>query len=135
MLTKEERAANKAAYMKTYREENKEKLLAQQSEYYENNKEEISVKRKEYRKGYEPTPKGRFQQHKDNTKKRGLEFLLTFKEWWSLWEPHWHQRGGLGHEMCMCRTNDTGPYAVGNVRIDTMANNVKEARILEEANR
>ena len=142
MQTKEERAAyvkewrakNKdktAAASKKWRDNNKDKTAAYNKEYHENNKEGVLANMKEYQQ----TPKGRFQQHKAGAKKRGVEFLLTFKEWWSLWEPHWHQRGGLGHEMCMCRTNDAGPYAVGNVRIDTMANNAKEARILEEANR
>ena len=78
------------------------------------------------KRAYNQSPKGRFAKHKANTKRRDVEFLLTFAEWWAIWEPHWEQRGNLGHELCMCRTDDTGPYEVGNVRIDTNANNIKE---------
>jgi len=53
---------------------------------------------------------------------RGVTFLLTFDEWLSVWEPY-PDRSGL----VMCRTGDKGPYQIGNVRIDTRANNTKEA--------
>ena len=109
MQTKEERAA----YTKEWRAKNKDKRAA-------------------YKKEYGQTPTGRFGQHKSSTKQRGIEFLFTFEEWWAIWEPHWHQRGGLGHEMCMCRTNDEGAYEAGNVRIDTNVNNIKERHELEK---
>jgi hypothetical protein len=32
----------------------------------------------------------------------------------------------------MCRFGDVGPYALGNIYIDTLANNVSHARKLEQ---
>jgi hypothetical protein len=76
------------------------------------------------------TPERRFQAHKNSAKDRGIEFLLTFEEWWALWEPHWERRGRGSQQMCMCRTADKGGYQVGNVRIATNRENQQE-RALE----
>jgi hypothetical protein len=76
------------------------------------------------------TPRARFAQHKAGAKKRGIEFLLTFEQWWGLWEPHWEKRGLRALDMCMCRKADKGPYEVGNVRIATVKENQQE-RALE----
>lgn len=72
------------------------------------------------------TAKGKYHIHKTNALQRGIEFKLTFDEWWSVWEPFWviDQHG----KFCMCRTNDEGPYEIGNVRIDTWGNNIREAK-------
>jgi len=73
-------------------------------------------------------PEGKYSSHKHRAKQSGVEFNLTFDEWMNIWEPYWDQRGIGG--MVMCRTGDTGPYEVGNVRIDTQANNNREAHNL-----
>lgn len=70
--------------------------------------------------------KRKYMIQKRNAEKRGIEFLLTFDEWWQLWEPHYHNRGTRKGQMCMCRTLDRGPYAVGNVRIDFVQSNGHE---------
>ena len=59
---------------------------------------------------------------------RGIAWELTFTQWWDLWEDKWEQRGRKKGEYQMCRTGDTGPYAVGNVRIDTSDSNKSEAK-------
>lgn len=74
------------------------------------------------------TPRGRYHIHKTNAEYRGIPFLLTFEEWWSIWEPYWAE-DNYG-KLCMCRTNDEGAYEIGNVRIDTWQNNYREARNL-----
>ena len=73
--------------------------------------------------------KSKYNAHRSSAKGRGIEFLLTFEEWWALWEPHWHMRGQASHQMCMCRTRDEGAYAVGNVRIATNKENKQEAAV------
>lgn len=79
------------------------------------------------------TPRMRYRQHKASAKQRGIEFDLTFDEWWEIWQPHYAQRGrGAGH-LQMCRTGDVGPYAVGNVRIDTVEANQAEAKYSSQA--
>lgn len=71
------------------------------------------------------TPQGKYLDHKHRAKQSGIEFKLSFEEWWNLWEPHWHERG-IGGKV-MCRANDEGAYELGNVRIDTQSNNNIEA--------
>ncbi len=72
------------------------------------------------------TLEGKYQAHKEGAGERGIEFKLTFDEWWGLWEPHWiDKRIGV---VCMCRFNDEGAYELGNVRIDTWQNNIREAK-------
>lgn len=71
------------------------------------------------------TPEGKYLDHKHRAKQCGIEFNLTFDEWWEIWQPHYEDRG-IG-KLVMCRFNDEGSYEVGNVRIDTQANNNREA--------
>jgi hypothetical protein len=70
-----------------------------------------------------------YNQHKGNAKLRGIPFLLTFDEWWSIWSGsgHWEQRGAHRGEYVMARHGDIGPYAVGNVRICLARENFDEA--------
>ena len=77
----------------------------------------------------------RYNQHKGNAKKRGIEFEFTFEEWVEIWEPHWADRGGHSGGKVMCRTHDTGPYAPKNVRIDTPRGNAAEAGMMRRSAR
>jgi len=63
-----------------------------------------------------------YNSHRWNAKKRGIDFLLTFEEWCSVWGDQLKDKEGL----CMCRTGDTGAYEIGNVRIGTRNDNVQE---------
>lgn len=76
------------------------------------------------------TPQRRYQAHRVSARERGIEFLLSFEEWWGLWEPFWERRGQKSQDMCMCRRADQGAYEVGNVRIATNRENQQE-RALE----
>lgn len=62
-------------------------------------------------------------------KYRGIEFHLTFEEWWDIWNQSgkYEQRGRGAGKYCMSRKNDTGPYALGNVYIQTIDDNNREA--------
>jgi len=75
---------------------------------------------------YRASPKGQFAKHKENARRRGVEFLLTFEQWWAIWEKsgHWKKRGNRRGRYVMSRMNDIGPYAVGNVFIATFSSNV-----------
>ena len=76
------------------------------------------------------SPKGKFNRQKNNAKRRGIEWLLTFEEWWKIWEDSgkWLQRG-LGRDVyCMSRRKDTGPYSVENVFIQSGTNNRKDSK-------
>jgi hypothetical protein len=57
--------------------------------------------------------------HKWNAARRGIQFLLTFEEWWSIWQASgcWHERGRGKGKYCMARYRDRGSYEIGNVRV------------------
>jgi len=69
-----------------------------------------------------------YHSHKGGAKRRGIEFKLTFEEWWDIWKPHFHNRGRNKGQFAMCRTMDKGAYEVGNVRIDTVEGNGRTKR-------
>lgn len=89
-----------------------------------------SEKGKASARKYWDSPKGKYLRHKDNARKRGVEFSLTFDEWWLLWQAskRWAQRGWKQHQYVMCRKGDQGPYALGNVYIGLAKGNLKDAR-------
>jgi NUMOD3 motif len=66
--------------------------------------------------------------HKCSARECGIEFLLTFDEWYKIWfdSGHLHERGPRKEQYCMARFGDSGPYAVGNVKIITMSENSHE---------
>lgn len=81
---------------------------------------------RQWKRQYDKSPMGRFQAQKSAARQRGIHWQLTFDEWWSLWEPHWDQRGRRRGQLVMARQGDTGPYAIGNVRIATVTDNIME---------
>jgi hypothetical protein len=74
---------------------------------------------------YRKSAKGRYTQHKANARRREVPFLLTFEEWLGVWmaSGHWCDSRTDYH---MCRRDDDGPYAVGNVYIGSKAQNCAE---------
>jgi hypothetical protein len=62
-------------------------------------------------------------QQKKNSKKRSIEWLITFKEWYELWGDHLWGRGRTSGTFVMCRYGDDGPYKVGNVYLATVGHN------------
>lgn len=71
----------------------------------------------------------RYEQHRQNSSNRGIPFYLTFGEWLSIWEAsgHINEMGRGKDKFCMCRISDSGAYEVGNVHIQTIAENSREA--------
>jgi hypothetical protein len=78
----------------------------------------------------------RYHQHKSNARTHGTEFLLTFEEWFEIWEKsgHLHERGRCRGQYQMARKGDKGPYAIGNVKIITVTENRLEV-VLTDASR
>lgn len=72
----------------------------------------------------------RFSWQKYEALARGIEFLLTFEEWYKIWidSGHLHERGRKSLEYCMARFGDKGPYTVGNVKIITNFDNISEGK-------
>lgn len=64
-------------------------------------------------------------------KVRGIEWQLTFEEWWDIWEQSgkYEQRGRGAGKYCMSRIGDVGPYSVNNVVIKTIDDNNREAKL------
>jgi hypothetical protein len=66
------------------------------------------------------SPSMAFIQQRRNARARGVEWQLTLWQWWTIWQKSGHWAGrGRGSGFGMCRYNDVGPYAVGNVFIAT----------------
>ncbi len=95
---------------------------AAQKRYYNTDKGRATQAR------YNASPKAKYTQQKSHAKSRGIEFLLTFEEWWSYWTGVFHLRGKAPGQLCMSRYNDEGAYEVGNVSIKFHSENVAEAR-------
>jgi hypothetical protein len=70
-----------------------------------------------------------YSKQKSNAKSRSINFTLTFEEWWDIWQQSgkWEERGKKKGQYVMSRKGDTGPYAIGNVFIQTCNQNCREA--------
>lgn len=73
------------------------------------------------------TPLGAYRTQKRNALRRGIGWHLTFWEWWTVWHRSgkWDNRGRHKGGYVMCRVEDSGPYALGNVFISTSSENIK----------
>ena len=78
---------------------------------------------------YKDFRKRRYDQHRQNAKKVGKVFALSFEEWLGIWvaSGRWHQRGTRRGQYVMARYNDRGAYIIGNVKIVTVEENSREA--------
>lgn len=71
------------------------------------------------RQKYLKSPQRKYQEHKEHSKARGVEFTLTFEQWWEIWDKSgfWSKRGRRKGQYCMHRIADRGGYTPGNVYI------------------
>lgn len=90
-------------------------------QWMKENRQRPSVQ--EARKRWQQSPKGCYAKQKAAAKHRGIEFTITFEEWWALWEPHWLERGRGRGFKCMGRYGDEGPYSADNVYIADWSEN------------
>jgi hypothetical protein len=70
-----------------------------------------------------------YNNNKANAKRRGIEWQLTWEEWWHLWQPYYHLRGRTNGSYQLCRNGDSGPYSINNCYIATREQNRKEQRL------
>lgn len=75
--------------------------------------------------------KGRYNSHKSNARYRGIEFNLTFEQWYDWWLSQGIDKNTVdikhdGQSPCMCRFNDIGAYEIGNIYFDTRSNNIRD---------
>ena len=75
-------------------------------------------------------PRYRFSIQRSHAKRRGIEWQMTFEEWFAVWQEsgHWHERGNRVGQYVMARHGDTGPYSPDNVSIVTCSQNISEAK-------
>ena len=68
---------------------------------------------------------------KGKAKHRGIEFNLTYEEWWDIWEKSgkWEERGVNKGQYAMSRYGDQGAYEIGNVFIQPIGENTRQAHI------
>ncbi len=59
--------------------------------------------------------------------RRGIDWQLTKTQWLQIWvqSGHLHERGNRKGQFVMARLNDTGPYALGNIGIQPVEDNVR----------
>jgi hypothetical protein len=71
---------------------------------------------------------GKFRIQKNNALVRGVVWAITFPQWMQVWQGsgHWQERGRARDAYVMARRGDTGPYALGNVYITTLAGNTSD---------
>jgi len=76
------------------------------------------------------TEKQRFRQQRQMASKRGIEFKLSFEQWWDIWQQsgHWEERGRKIGQYCMSRVGDLGAYEIDNVFIQLSRANVSQAQ-------
>lgn len=77
---------------------------------------------------FKETPMGQYQVQRQHARRRGISWQLSFDQWWKIWveSGKYEQRGRGWREYCMARFGDSGPYAMGNVKICTVAENNAE---------
>jgi hypothetical protein len=75
--------------------------------------------------------KNKYYTQKACAKRRDILFLLTFDDWWNMWQQSgkWHQRGCRKGQYVMSRYNDHGVYEIGNVFIQLNSENIKQAQL------
>lgn len=76
-------------------------------------------------------PAWRYMQQRRTAKRRGIEWHLTFIDWWRIWDESgkWEQRG-RGQGYCMARYGDSGPYSIENVYICTIGENFSDSYLV-----
>lgn len=73
-----------------------------------------------------PDPGEAYSRQKSVAKQRGIQWEITFDEWWNLWSPYYRLRGRGTNGLCMAREGDSGAYKIGNVYLTTNLGNMKD---------
>lgn len=76
--------------------------------------------------------KAKWFAHRQNAKRRNIDFTFTFEQWLQFWldSGHWHERGiKTANNYVMSRIGDKGPYSPDNVVIKSNRANVLEGNV------
>ncbi len=69
-------------------------------------------------------------------RERDIPFYLTFQQYYEWFLDHGIDKNipqkNDKNAWCMCRYNDTGPYELENIYLDTMSNNSKFAHVMRK---
>ena len=73
--------------------------------------------------------KQQYHNHKARAKRKQIPFELTFDEWLHIWTEsgHYDNKGTKRGQYVMSRYGYKGGYTIGNVHIQTVGENTKEA--------
>jgi transcriptional regulator len=90
--------------------------------------EQYEAIRQKYGPHSEPaSPIRKFTEQRRNARMRGVEWRITFAEWWGVWmASDKYNKRGRGEGYCMARLGDTGPYSVDNVEIISNSQNISD---------
>ncbi|WP_447881015.1 hypothetical protein [Serratia fonticola] len=71
------------------------------------------------------SPLHAFLAQRRHASSRGVEWKLSFWDWWLIWQNSgkWESRGRGEDGFCMCRKGDEGAYEKGNVYIASAVHN------------
>ena len=71
---------------------------------------------------------------KSKAKQRGIGFELTYDQWFDIWNKsgYLHLRGCAKGQYVMSRIKDEGPYAIGNIIIQSKYMNDTEPQVIEK---
>jgi hypothetical protein len=94
-----------------------------------------ATKVSQYNEQYKNEPLFKYHVQKNGAKRRGIDFLLTFEQWWNFWKDSWNKRGKGKDALVMCRYGDTGPYSVDNIYMDSYSNNSRLASTIKTQQR
>lgn len=75
--------------------------------------------------------KQKFRNQKYKAQQRGIDWQLTFDQWYKWWQDtgHWHQRGITAGKYVMSRYGDQGPYSLDNIFCQTRDDNCREGNV------
>lgn len=88
-------------------------------------------------KAFSKAARNAFKYQKRSADSRGIEWRLTLKQWWDLWQEsgHWQDRGRGRDRYCMARLHDSGAYEMGNAYITTNRENGQEYQLRRDRNK
>lgn len=72
-----------------------------------------------------------YGRQRQSARHRGIGWELTFEQWWQIWQDsgRYAERGPKCNQFVMARKWDRGPYAIGNVEIQTAQQNHETRRL------
>jgi len=75
--------------------------------------------------------RNKYHVHHGHAKGRGIDWEITYVQWRLIWvrSGHWNERGKKQGQYQIARFGDKGPYAPWNVRIITIGDNIREAKL------